>query len=152
MRDQDILVTSRWYGNGDLNFATILPILGAPWPSIGNAETLTLIGQLLDELPTAGSDAPEWNTAMKIAAAHHKELPSTILAAPVYNGRYGKWSFKVELCDGASRTKLELYVGPEDDASVRMARVINNNDSGRATSSAEQIGEGLNKAGIVFNA
>jgi hypothetical protein len=152
MRDQDILVTSRWYGNSDLSFATMLPILGAPWPSIGDVETLTLIGQLLDELPTVGSGAPAWDTAMKIVAAHHKQLPSVISAAPVYDGRYGKWSFKVELCDGASLTKLELYVGPEDDTSVRMARVTNNDNSDRATDSAEQIGDGLNKAGIVFNA
>lgn len=177
MKPNALVVSSDFAGNHELTFATTLPKIAAPWPGMGNVKSLRMIGELLDSLPVMGADEPywSWSVAAKVAQIHHdytqpggeyhtsyptptprhtQYLPGTILASPVYEGRYNKWGFEVVLRDGASRSELRLYVGPYNDSGARLlsgdvdAGTYKNHDDDRITSAVEKA---LWDAGIKCN-
>lgn len=152
----------------NLKLADVLPAVAKPWFSMGDKETLTAIGRVLDTLPAESSGAPAWEAAMKIVDLHtayagpdggySKEYsrcetgyysPGECLAAPIYNGRFQMWNFHLSLKATVGRM-VQVTIGRDSAGCLSKSVLISFGNP--SYSSASQVRDNLKKLGVHFEA
>lgn len=159
--------TGRLVLSPTFNLADVLPKICSPWFSMGDVETLTRIGAMLDGITPSGSQDPNWDTAKNIAELHHEYTkpkgayseeyercpsghyaPGSVSAVPVYEGRYDRWNFQFEVVAAVGR-KVKIVIGI-NRAGYPMRTLIVDFGKYGSTNSAGDVEAILKELGIRY--